>query len=263
MSCDIPVHRLREHPRNSNAMSADALRTLRRHIRRSGRYEPLVVRPLPAEGGAEPTYQVLNGHHRLRVLRDLGHAVARCEVWEVDDREALLLLATLNRLEGRDEPMKRAALLADLAADQGDLDRLVELLPEDRAALDKALALARQPLPLPAPPEAAPPLFEPMTFFLSAAQLATVKEALALAARDARSKEGASPHGDEPGKSPGCHGLAQPGHDEPSKSHHGPTSSDQGTRPPERGRPRAAALVVLAENYLRISGATATPKGSP
>ncbi len=224
MSTDIPIDRLREHPRNSNAMSAEALRTLRRHIRRSGRYEPLVVRPLAEATGASPTYQVLNGHHRLRVLRDLGHTTVRCEVWDVDDHEALLLLATLNRLEGRDDPTKRAALLADLAAGSDSLGRLAQLLPEDRAALDKALALAREPLPAPQTPAAAPPVFEPLTFFLSPAELVTVDHALSAAARAARAASGA-PDGASP--------------------------SSARSASPARGRARAAALVALAERYLR------------
>jgi ParB-like chromosome segregation protein Spo0J len=220
MSSDIPIDRLREHPRNSNAMSAEALRTLRRHIRRSGRYEPLVVRPLPPSDDGAPTYQVLNGHHRLRVLRDLGHAAVRCEVWDVDDREALLLLATLNRLEGRDEPMKRAALLSELASGSDHLGRLVELLPEDQAALDKALALAREPLPAPRLPAAAPPVFEPLTFFLSRAELVTVDHALSAAVRASREARVA------------------------------PEASASRAAPPARGRARAAALVALAERYL-------------
>ena len=228
MSCDIPITCLREHPRNANAMSAEALRTLRRHIGRSGRYEPLVVRPLPPEGDGQPVYQVLNGHHRLRVLRELGYAEVCCEVWPVDDREALLLLATLNRLEGRDEPMKRASLLTALVGDGRDLGRLVELLPEDRATLDRALALAREPLPLPQLPERAPAVFEPMTFFLSAAELATAKEALAEAARAVRQAGGASEAGSE----------REAGGDDPPPAL------------PGRGRPRAAALAAMAGEYL-------------
>lgn len=215
MSRDIPLDQLRPHPRNSNVMSADALRTLARHIRRSGRYEPLVVRPLPSD--AAPAYQVLNGHHRLRVLRDLGYATARCEVWEVDEREALLLLATLNRLEGHDDPSKRAALLAELAAGGTDLKRLTELLPENRAALAKAIALAREPLPAPATTATAPPVFEPMTFFLAADELTTVRRALVLAERSRRETVAETPSA-------------------------------------ERGRARAAALVTLAESYVTHVG---------
>ena len=196
MSCDIPIDHIAPHPQNANAMSTGALAKLERHIRMSGRYEPLVVRPI---GGSSrrPEYQVLNGHHRLQVLRRLGHKTARCEVWEVDDREALMLLATLNRLEGRDDPGRRAALLAALAdGAAGDpLRQLGRLLPENRAALEKALRLAREPLPKPATPEAGPPPFTPMTFFLTRDETATVGRALRRAASSRVATSGDKPAG--------------------------------------------------------------------
>jgi ParB-like chromosome segregation protein Spo0J len=37
---------------------------------------------------------VLDGHHRVAVLLDLGHTEARCDVWEVTDREANRLLSS-------------------------------------------------------------------------------------------------------------------------------------------------------------------------
>ena len=69
MSTDIPIDRLREHPRNSNAMSAEALRTLRRHIRRSGRYEPLVVRPLAEATGGRLHVMHVSTSGSVEILR--------------------------------------------------------------------------------------------------------------------------------------------------------------------------------------------------
>lgn len=48
---DIPVELLVPHPENSNFMDAETLKKLRRHIERTGRYEPLTVRPHPSEEG--------------------------------------------------------------------------------------------------------------------------------------------------------------------------------------------------------------------
>jgi len=195
MSVEIPISALVEHPMNSNVMAADQFAKLRRHIERSGRYEPLVVRPLPTEPGessppgrgSSPSarYQVLNGHHRLRALRELGRPSARCDVWDVDAQEGLLLLATLNRLQGRDDPMRRAALLARLAgqAEASRLKELSRLVPEDRAALQRAVELATRPLPAPTPPgEVAEPL-HPLTFFLTAEDWRTVRRAVSLAGK--------------------------------------------------------------------------------
>jgi len=107
----VPLDNLLPHPLNSNVMSPDLQAKLRAHIKWTGRYPFLVVRPPPDEPGK---YQVLDGHHRVAVLRDLGHTEARCDVWQVDDREAKLLLATLNRLQGQDQPLRRAELVHEL-----------------------------------------------------------------------------------------------------------------------------------------------------
>ena len=81
----VPLDDLSPHPLNANVMSDDLREKLRAHIKRTGRYPHLIVRPHPNKPGR---YQVLDGHHRLTVLRDLGHATARCDIWDVDDREA-------------------------------------------------------------------------------------------------------------------------------------------------------------------------------
>ncbi len=136
---DILIDRLTPHPENSNHMTAEMLRKLRRHIERTGRYEPLTVRLHPS---AEGKYEILNGHNRLRVLRALGHKSARCVVWDVDDDQARLYLATLNRLAGTDIPERRAALLENLLG-TFDIGELSALLPDDRRQLEEMERLSR------------------------------------------------------------------------------------------------------------------------
>jgi len=220
----IPLEVLQPHPENSNRMPPRLMEKLKTHIERTGLYEPLVVRPMPAQaepaapniaasrdrkvaGGfpaAEPScapkapptsrsgletgrraarYQILNGHHRAEVLRGLGHTRARCDVWEVDDDEARLLLATLNRLEGRDDPSARARLVARLAKGR-TAEELARLLPEPPDAVERLLRLA-QPPPAPLTPEAMAPIARPMTFFLADEQYALIREALREVTRDA------------------------------------------------------------------------------
>lgn len=212
----IPLGVLEPHPENSNRMPAHLMEKLKAHIERTGLYEPLVVRPIGAgeatrtcPGAAAPgsrasrddleseisdlrcRYQILNGHHRARVLRELGHTRARCDVWEVDDDEARLLLATLNRLEGRDDPSARAHLVAHLAQGRSAQD-LARLLPEPPDAVERLLRLA-QPPPTPLAPEAIEPPARPMTFFLAEEQHALVTEALREAGRsDTAAGDGAA-----------------------------------------------------------------------
>lgn len=111
---EIPIDRLVPHPENSNYMSAEMVRKLRQHIERTGRYEPLTVRQHPS---TEDKYEVLNGHNRLRVLQAIGHDSARCVIWDVDDAQARLYLATLIDIEGccyqqRQTALRRAPLAA-------------------------------------------------------------------------------------------------------------------------------------------------------
>ncbi len=189
----IPLEALQPHPENSNRMPPHLMEKLKAHIERTGLYEPLVVRPMghDAAGGDLKSeisdlrcrYQILNGHHRAEVLRGLGHTRARCDVWEVDDDEARLLLATLNRLEGRDDPSARARLVARLAKGR-TAEELARLLPEPPDAVERLLRLA-QPPPEPLTPEAMAPIARPMTFFLADEQYALIREALREVTRDA------------------------------------------------------------------------------
>jgi ParB-like chromosome segregation protein Spo0J len=122
-------------------MSDEMREKLKAHIKRTGRYPYLIVRPHPDQ---PDKYQVLDGHHRVAVLQELGHVEARCDVWEVDDREANLLLATLNRLEGQDVPIRRAQLVHELLGDMS-LSDLAGLLPETDGQLEELHALLEFP----------------------------------------------------------------------------------------------------------------------
>ena len=136
---EIPTGLLLEHPENSNFMNAETVQKLRRHIERTGRYEPLTVRPHPSEEGK---FQVINGHNRLRVLRALNYQSAHCVVWNLDDDQTRLYLATLNRLSGNEIPERRAALLDNLLQ-TFDIDELMALLPDDRKQIEELERLSR------------------------------------------------------------------------------------------------------------------------
>jgi ParB-like chromosome segregation protein Spo0J len=140
-TCRIPLTNLMAHPLNANVLPEDLREKLKAHIRASGRYPHLIVRPHPKEEGK---FEVLDGHHRLLVLKDLGHAEARCDVWDVNDREAKLLLATLNRLEGQDLPIRRAQLLHELLGEMNVAD-LAGLLPESEKQLEELHSLLEFP----------------------------------------------------------------------------------------------------------------------
>jgi ParB family chromosome partitioning protein len=131
----VPLKNLVPHPLNANVMPEELKAKLKANIRASGRYAPLIVRPL--QDGA---FQILDGHQRDDVLRELGETTAVCYEWPATDEEALVLVATLNRLEGEDVPGKRAALIAQLESHR-TLAELAQLLPETEAELEAALEL--------------------------------------------------------------------------------------------------------------------------
>ncbi len=163
----IPLTSLRAHPANSNAMTDAMLNKLTAHIEQTDRYPPVIVRPAHRDSGdtSEARFQILDGHHRVEALRRLSCDAARCVVWDVDDDKALLLLATLNRLEGKDDPTKRAALLSDLRERFG-VERLCASLPEQQDELDALLALRDAP-PTPSPPRRTHDLPVAVHFFLN------------------------------------------------------------------------------------------------
>ena len=137
----IPLDHLRPHPLNANVLPNDLMAKLKAHISRTGRYPMIIVRPHPDDPA---DYEIIDGHHRIDVLKELGHTEARCDVWNVDDREAKLLLATLNRLEGQDLPIRRAQLVHELLGEM-NLGDLAGLLPETDKQIEELETLLQFP----------------------------------------------------------------------------------------------------------------------
>jgi hypothetical protein len=158
---EIAIDRLLDRRENANVMPDELFGKLTAHIKRTGRYPAIIVRPSP---DCDERYEILDGHHRRRALAALGHATARCEVWDVDDAEALVLLATLNRLAGQDDILKRAALIEAIGQRLGK-EQLPVLMPEDSERLERLLKL-NLPLPAPVPAPSVDSMPEAVTFFL-------------------------------------------------------------------------------------------------
>jgi hypothetical protein len=146
-----------------------------RNIERTGRYEPLVVRPCPGRRGF---FQIVNGHHRCEALRQLGHKTVEAAVWNIDDEQTDILLATLNRLGGRDTLDKKLALLQRLSATM-TIRKLATLLPQTRGQLER---LVTSKSPVRPTQRTRDPFAIPMVFFMNRAQEHAIEEALARAA---------------------------------------------------------------------------------
>ena len=174
----IAIDKFVPHPGNPNRMSKANFAKLLRNIERTGRYEPLVVRPCPADQveGRPGYFQIINGHHRWQALSELGYKAADAVVWDVDDAQVNILLATLNRLGGADILEKKSALLKKLG-EQMPIKDLAKLLPQTAKQIERLTNLK-----MPAVPADAKVFALPMVFFLTAEQLPIVEDALFLAA---------------------------------------------------------------------------------
>jgi ParB-like chromosome segregation protein Spo0J len=169
----LELSHLHAHPGNANRMKVGLRKKLADHIAGSGRYPPLIVRPHPV---IADHYEILDGHHRAQILRELKHHRANCEVWPADDAQAALLLVTLNRLHGQDDPLKRGELLESLRAAIG-LTELRRLIPEEPKKLAALLEAVRPPIALvPAPKLDDMP--SQVTFFLTHRQRARLLDHL-------------------------------------------------------------------------------------
>ena len=176
---EVKLESLRPHPENANRMDRSTFGKLVEHVRESGQYPPIVVRPHPVEAGA---FEVLDGHHRVEALRELGHETATCVTWEVDDKQARMLLLTLNRLHGEDDPRKRGALLKRLR-ESFDEAALAKRLPEDAERIRRLIRLTDPPEAMVEPPEV-DSMVQAITFFLTGAQRRALVERLRPLARD-------------------------------------------------------------------------------
>jgi hypothetical protein len=173
---ELPIDQLEAHPHNANVMGEALLKKLTRHIEQSDQYPPVIVRSMHQADDPTPRYQMLDGHHRVIALKRLGRTQARCVIWQVDDEQALTLLATLNRLEGRDDPKRRAALLAALN-EHRSLASLSEHLPEPAYQLKRMMQANHGP-PAPATPTPSEQMPETVHFFLYPAQRQAVETRL-------------------------------------------------------------------------------------
>ena len=175
----IALDLLDDHPDNANRMGEELLAKLVAHIRDNGNYPPLIIRPHPQHAGR---YQILDGHHRAKALHQLGRTEACCEIWDVDDGQTDLLLLTLNRLCGEDDPYRRGALLKRVAT-LCDLKELAAKIPEDVHRIRKLIETTQAP-PSPLPPPDLASMPQAVTFFLTAGQRDRLFDRLKAVARD-------------------------------------------------------------------------------
>ena len=175
----IPLKKLTAHPDNPNRMSKNKFIKLLRNIERTGRYEPLVVRPCPQK---RDCFQIINGHHRCRALKELGYKTAEALVWDINDHETDILLTTLNRLGGSDVLDKKLALLKRLnkSAFNGRTAELAKLLPQTANQIKRLTKFTISDCRR-AVENRKSQMLNPIAFFLNDTQQAIIRKALTTA----------------------------------------------------------------------------------
>ncbi len=169
----IALDKLVAHPDNPNQQSGANFAKLVRNIERTSRYEPLIVRPCPDKANC---FQIINGHHRCHALAKLGYKTADCIVWDIDDEQTDILLATLNRLVGSDELSKKLKLLKRLNK-RMESGELAKLLPQTAKQIERLTNLKKPA----GPAKIAENCFaNPMVFFVSDTQQQQIENALSL-----------------------------------------------------------------------------------
>jgi len=167
----IPLDKLLPHPENPNRMSKQNFEKLKRHIKQTGNYEPLIVRQHPE---IENAFQIINGHHRADALKQIGETFADCVEWDVDDDQARILLATLNRLGGKDELSIKAELIKSLS-EKFSTKELGKLLPDAKQAIERLKDITKPPAQF---AEDSKAFLNTLIFFLNDEQIKIVDDAL-------------------------------------------------------------------------------------
>ena len=169
----IALDKLEFHPDNPNKQSKVNFAKLVRNIERTGRYEPLIVRPCLKKAGS---FQIINGHHRYRAIAQLGCETADCIIWDINDEETDILLTTLNRLGGSDELGKKLKLLKRLNK-RLESRELAKLLPQTPKQIERLIHLKKPG----APAKINANYFaNPLVFFVNDTQQQQIENALSL-----------------------------------------------------------------------------------
>ena len=172
----IELDRLRAHPDNPNEMSKADFAKLTANIKRTGLYEPVIVRP---SGSEKECFELINGHHRCKALKHLGEETVNCVVWDVGDEDVDIFLSTLNRLGGKDDISKKAKLLKRLSERLASSE-ISKLLPMSKTAVEKLCNFSLPDEPVRIEPDK---MLSCVLFFLNSQQKDVIDSALKAASK--------------------------------------------------------------------------------
>ncbi len=140
----LPLDSLVRRRNCTEAASGRMLSALAERIASAGRYPAIIVRVHPHKRGK---YEVIDGHLRAEILRQLGRRSARCEIWPVDDDEADVLKLALNCLRRRGGAARRARQVRKIVRRVGK-DRAAAMFAMTAAQIGQLLNVGKAPKPV-------------------------------------------------------------------------------------------------------------------
>ena len=178
----VPIETLSDNPNIPNRMSKSMFAKLVRNIERTRLYEPIIVRKMSNSQNSErgTQYEIINGHHRVKALKQLGYTNVDICVWDTDDRQTDILLGTLNRLGGCDALEKKLALINRLS-DTMEAKELSQLLPLTSGQIERYRNLELPKAPAENDAENLP---HPIVFFVSEEQKKIIEQAISKARKN-------------------------------------------------------------------------------
>ncbi len=190
----VPIENLIENPNSPSRMSKPTFAKLVRNIERTGLYEPVIVRHVGwasahavkamSNERQATKYEIINGHARVKALKQLGYKNVDVCIWDAGDMQADILSITLNRLSGTDILEKKLALLNRLS-NQSDAKQLSELLPFTSGQIERY-----RNLKLPSKPakQDSDSFAEPVVFFVNKEQKQIIEQAIQKTASSCKTK---------------------------------------------------------------------------
>jgi ParB/RepB/Spo0J family partition protein len=135
---EIDVDLIDPNTYNPNVMDPATERKLEADIKKRGVLYPILVRP------KGDRYEIIDGEHRWKTLKKLGHKIAPCLIKDSSDTDARVETLNTNYMRGEAVPGKLAGVLHDLnrTITTGDL---AGILPYDEARIVDTLDLLKMP----------------------------------------------------------------------------------------------------------------------
>lgn len=135
----VHINKIQSADENSNIMSDIEYKRMKEDIVRNGFLEPIQVR----KNGKG--YVVVNGHHRVRALEELGEKKVPCIVLSDDNITSKVRAIHLNTARGRQNPKILAKIIKQLKDSGMSIKDIEDKLVYDEDILNDTLDLLNLP----------------------------------------------------------------------------------------------------------------------